>query len=226
VSAFGDALRAIRQGRFDQAGSAEKDASVDALIYSGSAAAGLVALQPVPFLDLLLLLPIHLAMFQGIGRVRGYHLDKKSALEMLTTWRRSMFVQQLTVAVPKLVPVLGWAFAAASAQALTYALGQVADYYFRTGRSMVPAEIRAAIRHAYRDRLDHLLGRDKRERVQRAQAWARRARGRRRHTLARIWATQQRPVLWTSARALASGRAAAGAGTTTAPVLGKTPRMR
>ena len=156
MSAFRNCIRAIRQGRLDDASPAEKDATVNALIYSSSAAAGLVALQPVPFLDLVLLIPIHVAMFEGIGRVRGYHLDKKSILETLKTWRRSLLVQQTTVIVPKLVPVFGWAVSAASAHALTYAMGRLADYYFRTGRSMLPAELRAMLGRLYRERLEEL----------------------------------------------------------------------
>jgi uncharacterized protein (DUF697 family) len=153
MSELGDALRAIREGKLDEASPEEKDASVAVVVYSSSTAAGIVALQPVPFLDPLVLLPIHVAMFQAIGRVRGYHLDKKSTLEILSSWRRSILVQEVAVTVTKLVPVYGWALSAASAQALTYAMGRMADYYFVNGRSMVPAEIREVTKDLYRQRM-------------------------------------------------------------------------
>jgi uncharacterized protein (DUF697 family) len=147
------ALRAIREGKLDDASPEEKDASVDAVVYSSSTAAGVVALQPVPFLDLVVLLPIHVAMVQAIGRVRGYRLDKKSILEILNSWRHSLLVEQAAVTVPKLVPVFGWAFSAASAQALTYVMGRLADYYFVNGRSIVPEEVRVATKRMYRARM-------------------------------------------------------------------------
>jgi uncharacterized protein (DUF697 family) len=149
MSELRNALRAIGKGKLDEATPEAKDASVDAVIYSSSTAAGVAALQPVPFLDLVVLIPIHVAMVEAIGRVRGYRLDKKSILEIVKSGRRSLLVGQAAVAVPKLVPVFGWALSAASAQALTYAMGRMADYYFLNGRSMVPAEMREATRRIY-----------------------------------------------------------------------------
>ncbi len=159
MSSFRECVQAIRQGKIDEAGPAVKDASVEALIRSASAAAGVVALQPIPFLDAVLLVPIHVAMFEAIGRVRGYRLDRKSVLETLKAWRQSLWVQQAAVTLPKLVPVYGAALSAVSAQALTYAMGRLADRYFRSGRSMLPAEIRTNLRRLYRERLEQLRGR-------------------------------------------------------------------
>jgi uncharacterized protein (DUF697 family) len=108
-----------------------------------------VALQPVPFLDILLITPIQIGLVQGIGRLRGYHLGKKSALEIFRALRTSLTTEQLAIVGGKLVPTLGWLFSASVAYSMTYAFGELMDYYFRVGRSMLPAEMRETLKKQF-----------------------------------------------------------------------------
>src|SRR5258708_2634337 len=149
---YKEARQRILEGELDAASEDEKSGAVRELIVASSAAATVIALQPFPFLDIWLLAPIHVGMVQGIARIRGYRLDKKSVLEILRTLRQSFIAQHTTIAVSKLVPAFGWIASISAANALTYAIGEVSDFYFRMGRSILPAEMRAMLDRVFRER--------------------------------------------------------------------------
>jgi uncharacterized protein (DUF697 family) len=98
-----------------------------------SIAAAAAAIPPVPLLDIALLAPIQTGMVQGIGRIYGQRLDRKSVLEILSTFGASLVSQSVIMAAAKLLPFFGWAAAVSMAYALTHAIGEVSDHYFRTG---------------------------------------------------------------------------------------------
>jgi uncharacterized protein (DUF697 family) len=141
----------------------EKSRAVKELIHTSCAAATVATLQPVPFLDPFLITPIQIGMVQGIGYLRGYHLDKKSVLEILRTLRASLVTQQLSIAVAKFVPAVGWVASISMAYALTYAVGELSDRYFRGGRSMLPAEMRAIFKAIYKDKFRQVYDEKRKE---------------------------------------------------------------
>ena len=148
-------LKSIRDGRFDEASPRQRDRAVRELIHTSCAAASVVALQPVPFLDTALLVPLHVGMVQGIARIRGYRLDKRSTFEILRTMRASLLTQHAMMAAAKFAPYVGWIVTVSVADALTYAIGALMDRYFVRGRSMLPAEMRDVLNRLYKEKFEH-----------------------------------------------------------------------
>jgi uncharacterized protein (DUF697 family) len=136
-------------GSFDHASDAERARAVRELIQVCSIAAAAVAVQPVPLLDIALLAPIQIGMVQGIGRIYGQKLDRKSVLEILSTFGASLVSQSVIMAAAKLVPFVGWAAALSMAYALTYAIGEVSDHYFKTGRGVSPDTLKEMFEKVY-----------------------------------------------------------------------------
>jgi len=156
LDAFRSTLKRVYEGELDSASDAEKDQTVRRLIYTGCAAAMVTTLQPIPLLDVALITSIHVGMVHGIGRIRGYHLDRKSALEILNCVKTGFVTQHATIAAAKFVPAAGEVAAACVAHGLTYAVGSLADEYFRTGRTMVPAAMRALFRRVYSEDIQRI----------------------------------------------------------------------
>src|SRR4026209_1933504 len=73
-----DTVKRVMDGDYQNAGAEERREAVRDLIQVCSVASSVLAIQPIPFLDAALMAPIQIAMIQGIGRVHGYSLDKKS----------------------------------------------------------------------------------------------------------------------------------------------------
>jgi uncharacterized protein (DUF697 family) len=147
-----DTLRRVMDGDYDGATAEEKLHAVRDLIQVGAVASAAIAVQPVPLLDMALLAPIQIGMVQGIGRVHGYKLDKKAVLEILSTFGASIVAQSAIMAAAKLVPFLGWAAAMSMAYALTYAIGEVADHYFRSGRGVSSDELKEMFQRVYKEK--------------------------------------------------------------------------
>ncbi len=147
-----DTLDRILDGDFADATDDERTEAVREVIGACSVAAAAVAIQPIPLLDAALITPIQIVMVQAIGRVHGHALDRKAVLEILTTLGASLVAQNAMMAAAKCIPVLGWLVAVSMAFALTWAIGEVSDHYFRCGRGVEPAELRAMFREVYTDK--------------------------------------------------------------------------
>lgn len=146
---YSETIQKVMSGGYDSATEEERTQAVRELIQVCSIASGAVAIQPIPLVDSVLITPIQIAMVQAIGRVRGYNLDKKSIVEILGTFGASLLAQNLILAAAKFVPFAGWVMGVAMAYALTYAVGEVNDHYFRTGRGTSADELRAKFKETY-----------------------------------------------------------------------------
>jgi uncharacterized protein (DUF697 family) len=149
---YADTIGKVMSGGFDEANEVDRAIAVRELIQVCSIAAGAVAVQPVPLLDIALLAPIQIGLVQGIGRIYGQRLDRKSVLEILSTFGASLVTQSVIMAAAKLVPFFGWAAALAMAYALTYAIGEVSDHYFKTGRGVSPDTLKEMFEKVYRSK--------------------------------------------------------------------------
>jgi uncharacterized protein (DUF697 family) len=156
IDDYREALKKILRGDFDNASEEEKAAAVRELIHLCSLTASATTMQPVPFVDGGLITPIHIAMVQGIARMHRCPTDLKSILEVLRTFRASLLAQQLAIAATKFIPAFGWLVSTSVTYALTYALGEASDRYFRSGRSVVPKELRAMFRRIYRRKFSEM----------------------------------------------------------------------
>lgn len=146
---YSETIQRVMSGGYDSATEEERTKAVRELIQVCSIASGAVAIQPIPLVDSVLITPIQIAMVQAIGRVRGYDLDKKSIVEILGTFGASLLAQNLMIAAAKFVPFAGWVMGVAMAYALTYAVGEVSDHYFRTGRGTSADELRSKFEETY-----------------------------------------------------------------------------
>jgi uncharacterized protein (DUF697 family) len=147
-----DTIKRVLDGNYDDATDEQKQAAVSELVQVCSVAAGAMTVQPFPFVDTVLIAPIQIAMVQGIGKIHGYKLDKRSILEMLSTFGASIVAQNVIMAAAKFIPFFGWVVTISMAYALTWAIGEVSNRYFTSGRSLDDAELRSMFDRIYKEK--------------------------------------------------------------------------
>lgn len=146
---YSETLHRVMTGSFDDATPEARTQAVREVIQVCSIASAAVCIQPIPVLDSVLITPIQIAMVQAIGRIRGHRLDTRSVVEILSTFGASLVSQNVVLAAAKLIPFAGWALGISMGYALTWAVGEVSDHYFRTGRGTSSAELRAMFEERY-----------------------------------------------------------------------------
>lgn len=149
---YADTINRVMLGDFSGASDDEKASAAKELIQVCSVAASAVTIQPIPFLDTALLIPIQIGMVQGIGKVHGYKLDKKSIVEILSTFGASIVAQNVMMAAAKFVPFFGWVVTLSMAYALTYAIGEVSNFYFKNGRGTSQGELKSMFERIYKEK--------------------------------------------------------------------------
>lgn len=145
-----ETIKRVLDGDYSSATAEEKSRAVKELIQVCSVAAGAVTFQPIPLVDTVLVTPIQIGLVQGIGKIHGYKLDSKSVLEILGTFGASIVAQNLIMAAAKLIPFVGWVVSISIGFALTWAVGEVSDHYFRNGRKVDEAELKAMFERIYK----------------------------------------------------------------------------
>lgn len=146
-----ETLKRVLEGDYDEATEEEKTKAVRELVQVCSVAAGALTIQPIPLLDSALIAPVQIGLVQGIGRIHGYKdLDNKAVLEMLSTFGASIVAQNVIMAAAKLIPFFGWVITISMAYALTWAIGEVSDHYFRNGRNVDEEELKAMFERIYK----------------------------------------------------------------------------
>ena len=141
--------RVVTSG-FDGASAVERDGAVRELVLGASVAGAAACVQPIPLLDTVLLLPLHATLVQAIARVHGYELDKKAVVEILGTFGVSIVARHAIRSAVRFIPGLGLIVGASMGYAMTYAIGEVADHYFRSGRGIPSSELRTLFEETYR----------------------------------------------------------------------------
>jgi uncharacterized protein (DUF697 family) len=152
MSGYKETIEKVMAGGYDDASDKERNEAVRKITKMSSIAAGAVAIQPIPLVDVALITPIQILQVQAIGHIRGYKLDKKAVLEILSTFGASIVAQNVLMAAAKFVPFLGWIVAPSMAYALTWAIGEVADYYFSHGRGVPSDELRSMFDKVYKQK--------------------------------------------------------------------------
>jgi len=150
MASYLDTLERVMKGDFQDASDQEKADAVRDVIQVCSVASAAVAWQPIPLLDTVLISPIQIAMVQAIGRIHGHKLDEKSIVEILSTFGASLLAQNLIMAAAKLIPFAGWIVGMSMAYALTYAVGEVSDHYFRNGRGVDQQDLKQMFDKVYK----------------------------------------------------------------------------
>ena len=152
MATYRETIERVMSGDFADATEEERNESIRNVIQVCSVAAGAVAIQPFPFVDVALITPIQIAMVQAIGRIHGHKLDRKSVVEILASFGASIVAQNVMLAAVKFVPFFGWIVGVSMAYALTWAIGEVADHYFRHGRGVPTSELQDMFKRIYRDK--------------------------------------------------------------------------
>ncbi len=145
-----ETIKRVLDGNYENATDAEKQRAIKELVQVCSVAAGAMTVQPFPFLDTALIAPVQIGMVQGIGKIYGYSLDRKSILEMLSTFGASIVAQNVIMAAAKFIPFFGWVVTISMAYALTWAIGEASSRYFASGRTLAEAELKSIFEDVYK----------------------------------------------------------------------------
>ncbi|WP_424951844.1 YcjF family protein [Deinococcus sp.] len=110
--------------------------NAEEVIRSAALLAGAIAVEPLPFADLLLITPLQAKMVLHIGKVYGFEVTATRAREMVqelgATVAYGFAVRQVMRGIAKLaLPVIGGLITAPAVYGWTYALGRTAEVYFQ-----------------------------------------------------------------------------------------------
>jgi small GTP-binding protein len=119
---------------------------------------GLAAgLQPIPLVDIPILLGNQIRLVLRIAALYGEPMDARHARELVTTLISGLALRYLAEEAAKLVPFGGDVVAGAIAAAGTWAIGQVAIEYFEGGKQLSSKQLSTALNRYYRRyREEHL----------------------------------------------------------------------
>ncbi len=112
------------------------------LIRSAAVLNGFVGTEPVPILDVPLLLAGQVRMVLRIAAIYGESLSVRHARELLTTIAGGVGLRFLASELAKVVPGPGWVVSGMVAAIGTWAMGQVAMLHFEKGRQFTAAQLR------------------------------------------------------------------------------------
>ena len=102
----------------------------------------LLGAEPIPGLDLPVLLVMQARMVLRLGAIYGENITGRYARELVTAAAGGLAARYIGEELAKFLPGPGWVISAGFAAAGTYAIGQVAREYFESGRHMPVNELR------------------------------------------------------------------------------------
>ena len=105
------------------------------IIHATGVACGIIALQPLPFADIVILTPIQAVMFVGIGKVYGFDIGvdraKEIVGEVIGVIGMGLIAQHAVIGLYKtILPFAGGLFTVPLVWAFTFGMGRVGIYYF------------------------------------------------------------------------------------------------
>lgn len=118
--------------------------NVEEVIKSAALLSGAIAVEPVPFADILLITPLQAKMVLHIGKIYGFEItperSREIAQELGATVAYGVVARQVMRGVAKIaLPVIGGIITAPAVYGWTFALGRVAQQYFERKRAGLPA---------------------------------------------------------------------------------------
>ena len=115
---------------------------VEALVRQRAALCAAIALEPVPLLDLAIVLPLHLEMVVKIGKIYSFELSTARAREIVLEFGGAVALTYATRTAArsllKFIPVLGPVLNAPMVFTSTYTLGMLTERYFLARRTDLP----------------------------------------------------------------------------------------
>jgi len=109
-----------------------------------------ISLQPVPGLDIPILLAAQTRMVLRIAAAYGESMNVSHARELLTTMAGGLLSRYLGSQLAKFVPGLGWIVSAVISAISTWGIGQAARAHFEAGRTIKGPELRGVYQHMRR----------------------------------------------------------------------------
>ncbi|BDP40931.1 hypothetical protein DAETH_09000 [Deinococcus aetherius] len=127
------------------------DENVEEVIKSAALLSGAIAVEPVPFADILLITPVQAKMVLHIGKIYGFDINptraREIAQELGATVAYGVMARQVMRGLAKLaLPVIGGLITAPAVYGWTFALGRVAQRYFERKRQGLPFEKKEQVR--------------------------------------------------------------------------------
>lgn len=125
--------------------------NAEEVIRSAALLSGAIAVEPVPFADILLITPVQAKMVLHIGKVYGFDITpdraREIAQELGATVAYGLFARQVMRGIAKLaLPVIGGLITAPAVYGWTFALGRVAQNYFERKRAGLPVARQEQVR--------------------------------------------------------------------------------
>ena len=102
----------------------------------------LIGMEPIPFLDIPLLLASQVRLTLRIATIYGESMGPERAKELITTIGGGVLMRYATQQALKFVPGPGWVISGMIAGAGTWAMGQVAVAYFESRKRLTTAQMR------------------------------------------------------------------------------------
>jgi small GTP-binding protein len=125
------------------------------LISNAAILNALIAAEPIPGLDIPLLLAAQVRLVLRIAAIYGEAMSVRHARELLSTIAGGVALRYLAAELGKLIPGPGWLIGAVVTGLGTAAIGRVAVAYFESGKRLAP--------HQLRERYKRLLRRPRSE---------------------------------------------------------------
>jgi small GTP-binding protein len=126
-----------------------------------AATAAVIALTPLPILDVFPLLAVQATLVLGIARIHGQRITLTRARELVVTFGLGLAGRTLFQELSKLGGPPGWMLAAAIAASTTVVMGRASAAWFERGEKAKASELRAESRSLTKRLLESLrsLGR-------------------------------------------------------------------
>ncbi|MFC4637414.1 YcjF family protein [Deinococcus hohokamensis] len=128
---------------FDVDPELSQEENVEEVIKSAALLAGAIAVEPIPFADMLLITPVQAKMVLHIGKIYGFDVSPERAAEIArelgVTFAYGLAARQVMRGVAKLaLPVIGGLITAPAVYGWTFGLGRMAQSYFERKRVGLP----------------------------------------------------------------------------------------
>jgi uncharacterized protein (DUF697 family) len=124
--------------------------AVNRVIRDAALVAGGIAWEPLPLIDLPLLVTHQLRLVLRIAAIYGEPLNVHHARELITTIAGGISVRYLGEQAAKLLPGPGWLLSAAFAAGGTIAIGKAAGAYFESGKQLNARQLQTLYRQLRR----------------------------------------------------------------------------
>ncbi len=122
-----------------------REENADDVIKSAALLSGAIAVEPLPFADMLLITPVQLKMVLHIGKIYGFDVTPQRAREIVTELGAALAygfaARQVMRGVAKIIaPVIGGIVTAPLVYGWTFGLGRLAETYFQRKIQDLPFE--------------------------------------------------------------------------------------